>query len=62
MRAMVQIISWGERWNVPFNEFNGRAYVPSFTEWKYFVPLHEWETIHYLFYITCTKIQNLKQI
>ena len=25
-------------------------------------PLHEWENIHYLFYITCTKIQILKQI
>ena len=33
----------------------------SFTEWKY-VPLHKWENIHYLFYITCTKIQILKQI
>ena len=31
--------------------------ISSFTEWKYFVPLHEWENIHYLLYITCTKIQ-----
>ena len=27
-----------------------------------FVPLHKWENIHYLFYITCTKIQILEQI
>ena len=27
---------------------------------KIFVPLHELENIHYLFYITCTKIQALK--
>ena len=27
---------------------------------KIFVPLHEWENIHYLFYITCAKIQSLK--
>ena len=29
---------------------------------KIFVPLHEWENIHYLFYITCTSIQILKQL
>ena len=33
-----------------------------FHRMKIFVPLHEWENIHYLFYITCTKIQILKQI
>ena len=27
-----------------------------------FVPLHKWENIHYLFYVTCTKIQIVKQI
>ena len=27
-----------------------------------FVPLHEWKNIHYLFYVTCTKIQIPKQI
>ena len=63
MSAMVQIFSWGERLNVPFNEAK-----PSWMEHFIFhgmeisVPLHEWENIHYLFYITCTKIQILKQI
>ena len=33
-----------------------------FHRMKIFVPLHEWENIQYLFYITCTKIQILKQI
>ena len=33
-----------------------------FHQMKIFVPLHEWENINYLFYITCTKIQILKQI
>ena len=45
MSVMVQIFSWGERWNVPFNEAKER-----------------WENIHYLFYITCTKIKILKKI
>ena len=30
-----------------------------FHQMKIFVPLHEWENIYYLFYITCTKIQIL---
>ena len=53
MSAMVQIFSWGERWNVPFNEAK-----PSwmerfiFHQMKIFVPLYEWKNIHYLFYIT----------
>ena len=33
-----------------------------FHRMKIFVPLHEWENIHYLFYVPCTKIQILKQI
>ena len=54
MSAMVQIFSWGERWHVPFfASLNGTFHL---------VPLHEWENIHYLSYITCTKIQILKQI
>ena len=28
---------------------------------KIFVLLHEWENIHYLFYVTCTKIQFLNK-
>ena len=36
--------------------------ISSFTDWKKFVPLHEWENMHYLFYITCTKIQFFKKI
>ena len=63
MSAMVQIFSWGERWNVPFNEAKPSWMVHFiFHLMKIFVPLHEWENIHYLFYITCTKIQILKQI
>ena len=63
MSAMVQIFSWGERWNVPFNEAKPSWMVHFiFHRMKIFVPLHEWENIHYLFYITCTKIQILKQI
>ena len=34
----------------------------SFTKWKYFFFHCTNENIHYLFYITCTKIQILKQI
>ena len=55
--------SWGERWNVPFNNVK-----PSwmehliFHQMKLFVPLHEWENIHYLFDITCIKIQIFKKI
>ena len=61
MSAMVQIFSWGERWDVPFNEAKPSWVVHFiFHRMKIFVPLHEWENIHYLFYITCTKI--LKQI
>ena len=41
-------------------ELNCTFYLP--TNENIFVPLHEWENIHYLFYITCTKIQILKQI
>ena len=36
MSAMVQIFSWGERWNVPFNEAKPSWMgISSFTEWKY---------------------------
>ena len=35
---------------------------PLYDIWEIFVPLHEREIIHYLFYITCTEIQILKQI
>ena len=57
MSAMVEIFSWGERWNVLFNEAK-----PSWIEhfifhrMKIFVPLHELKNIHYLFYITFKKI------
>ena len=56
MSAMVQIFSWGERWNVPFNEAK-----PSWMEhfifhrMKIFVPLHEWKK-HSLFVLYNTKI------
>ena len=59
MSAMVQIFSWGERWNVPFNEAK-----PSWMEhfifhlMKIFVRMRN---IHYLFYITCSKVQIPKQ-
>ena len=33
MNAMVRIFSWGERWNVPFNEAIGE--LNGTTEWKY---------------------------
>ena len=63
MSAMAQIFSWGERWNVPFNEAKPSWMVHLiFHLMKIFVPLHECENNHYLFYITCTKIQILKQI
>ena len=65
MSAMVQIFSWGERWNVPFNEAKPSWMVHFiFHQMKIFVPLHEWENISFIifFYITCTKIQILKQI
>ena len=62
MSAMVRIFSWGERWNVPFNEAKPSWMVHFiFHRMKIFVPLHEWENIHYLFYITCTKIQILNR-
>ena len=62
MSAMVQIFSWGERWNVPFNEAKPSWMIHFiFHRMKIFVPLHEWENIHYLFYITCTKIQILNR-
>ena len=53
MNAMVQIFSWGEIWNVLFNEVQ-----PSWIEHFIFhrmyiyVPLQEWKNIHYLFYLT----------
>ena len=31
-----------------------------FHQMKIFVPLHKWENIHYLFYITCTLVQRFK--
>ena len=40
--AMVQIFSWGERWNVPFNEAKMEHFI--FHRTKMFVPLHEWQT------------------
>ena len=62
MSAMVQIFSWGARWNVPFNEAKPSWMVHFiFHQMKIFVSLHEWENIHYLFYITCGKIQILKK-
>ena len=42
IRAMEQIFSFGERWNVPFNEAN----ISSFTSWKY---LYHWTHKHSLF-------------
>ena len=63
MSAIVQIFLWGERWNVPFHEAKSSWMVHSiFHRMKIFVPFHEWENIHYLLYITCTKIKILKQI
>ena len=60
--AMVQIFSFGERLNVLFNEAKPSWMVHFiYHRMKIFVPLHECENIHYLF-ITCTKIQILKQI
>ena len=35
-------------------------YIPCFTEWKYLFHSTN-KNIHYLFYVTCTKIQILKQ-
>ena len=52
MSAMVQIFSWGERWNVPFNEAKPIEWNFIFHRMKIFVPLHEWKNIHYLFHIT----------
>ena len=45
-KTMVQIFSWGERWNVPFNEAKPSwmvHYIYIFHRMKIFVPLHEWE-------------------
>ena len=55
-------ILWGERWNVPFKETKP-SWVEHFIfhQMILFVSFHEWENIHYLFYITCTKIQFLNQ-
>ena len=53
------------RWKMKYSIQQGEAELietvyPSSNE--IFVPLHEWENTHYLFYITCTKIQFFKQI
>ena len=62
MSAMVQIFSWGKRWNVPFNEAKPSWMEHSiFTRIKIFVLLHEWENILFVLY-NLYKIQILKQI
>ena len=58
MSAMVQIFSWGERWNDPFNEVNGTFHLSPNENICSIARIR----IHYLFYLTCTKIQILKQI
>ena len=41
--AMVKVFSFGERWNLPFDEAK---------EWKYiFSPLHKWENIYICFVV-----------
>ena len=61
MSAMVQIFSEFMRWKMKCSIQWGKLHF-IFHQMKTFVPLHEWENIHYLFYITSTKIQILKQI
>ena len=49
MSAIVQIFSWGERWNVPLNEASPRWMEHIISHlMKIFVPLHEWKK-HSLF-------------
>ena len=60
MSAMVQILSRGKRWNVPFNSVaQVDWHISAFTEETYVFHCTNEKN---MFYITCTKIQIFKQI